>query len=731
VTDRKVIRWEDAGDGVVNLVLDDPAHTANTANSLFVDNLAEVVRRIESERDSITGVVISSAKSTFFAGADLNEIQSLNAESTGALLEQAKRFKELLRRLERSVPMVAAINGAALGGGTEIALCCHRRIVVDNPKIQFGLPEVQLGLLPGGGGVVRTVRLLGVASALSNVLLSGAKLNPSQAQELGLVDELVDSAEDLIPAAKRWIAENPEAQQPWDRVGYRMPGGTPSDPKLQTILIALPAGLRKQLNGARYPAPIRIMSAAVEGAQVDFDSALEIETRYFAELLDNQIAKNMVQAFFFDMRRVTGARGRPADIEPTRFAKVVVLGAGMMGAGIGYSCAMAGMEVVLKDVSMEAATIGKAYSEGIVARAVKRGRMSEEAAAALLARITPTDDPADAQGCELVIEAVFEDPQLKGDVFNEVEPYLAEGALLCSNTSTLPITDLAARSARPADYIGTHFMSPVDKMPLVEVITASQTSDRTLYRTLDLIKQIRKTPIVVNDSRGFFTSRVIQTYVLEALAMLAEGVPPASIEQASVQAGYPVKVLQLLDEGNLNSIRRVQRQNAAGAEADGKAYTPHPGETVITRMIDEFGRPGRIAKAGFYEYDEAGQRQRLWTGLADAFPPVADPSSILLDDIMDRLLYIESIEAVRCLDEGVLNTIADANVGSLMAIGYPGWTGGVLQHINGYPGGPAGFVARARELAAKYGDRFTPPASLVNMAECGEIYSDDNAAAVS
>jgi 3-hydroxyacyl-CoA dehydrogenase/enoyl-CoA hydratase/3-hydroxybutyryl-CoA epimerase len=708
------IRWEDAGDGVVNLVLDDPNQSANTMNADFGASLKATVERLEEEKDSIAGVVITSAKKTFFAGGDLNDLKKVTPDNRDEFAGWVRENKALLRRLETlGKPVVAAINGAALGGGLEIALATHRRIVVDDPKIQLGQPEVQLGLLPGAGGVVRVTRMLGIVNALMQVLLQGQRIRPQQAKEIGLVDELVSSPDELVPAAKQWIAENPEAVQPWDVKGYKIPGGTPSNPKLAQNLPAFPANLRKQIKGANYPAPHHIMAAVVEGAQVDFDTALEIEGRYFVDLAAGQVAKNMIQAFFFDLQAVNN-RPRPEGTEPFQARKVVVLGAGMMGAAIAYVCAKAGVEVVLKDVSREAAERGKAYSEKLVAK----GKGDE----ALLARITPTDDPAEAEGADLVIEAVFEDPKVKAQVFGEIEPHLASGALLGSNTSTLPITELAEGVSRPADFIGLHFFSPVDKMPLLEIIKGEQTSEETLYRALDVAKQIKKTPIVVNDSRGFFTSRVIGTFINEGIAMLTEGVPAPSIEQASSQAGYPAPVLQLSDELNLKLMRKI-RNAAREAQATGSGWDAHPSEQVIDTMLDQHQRPGKLEGAGFYEYED-GKRTRLWPGLREAFPPVEDPSQLSLRDLEERMLFIEAIESVKCLDEGVIETVADANIGSIMGIGFPGWTGGVLQYINGYEGGLPGFVARARQLAEQYGERFTPPASLVEKAERGETYSD-------
>jgi 3-hydroxyacyl-CoA dehydrogenase / enoyl-CoA hydratase / 3-hydroxybutyryl-CoA epimerase len=719
------IRWERDEDGVVVLTLDDPGQSANTMNAAYRESMAATVDRLEAERDGITGVVITSAKKTFFAGGDLNDLKKVGPDQAAEMAEQVRAGKQLLRRLETlGKPVVAAINGAALGGGLEITLACHHRIVVDDPKAVLGFPEVQLGLLPGAGGVVRSVRLLGIVAALMPLLLQGKRYKPAEALELGLVHEVVGSRDELIPAAKAWIQANPEAIQPWDADGYKIPGGTPANPKLAANLPAFPANLRKQLKGANYPAPHHIMAAAVEGAQVDFDNAIEIEGRYFVDLVTGQVAKNMIQAFFFDLQRVNGKRGRPEEIETFASRKVVVLGAGMMGAAIAYVCAKSGIEVVLKDVSAEAAERGKGYSEKLVAKAVERGRSSQEDGEALLARITPTDDAAAAEGADLVIEAVFEDPKVKQQVFAEIEPHLADDALLGSNTSTLPITGLAGYVSRPEEFIGLHFFSPVDKMPLLEIIKGEQTSDETLYRALDVARQIGKTPIVVNDSRGFFTSRVIGTFINEGIAMLAEGVPAPSIEQASSQAGYPAPVLQLSDELNLKLMRKIRVAAQEAAEGTSSGWDDHPSVAIIDRMLDEFDRPGKLEGKGFYAYED-GKRAGLWTGLREAFPPVEDPSRISLRDLEERMLFIEAIESVKCLDEGVIETVADANIGSIMGIGFPGWTGGVLQYINGYYGGLTGFVARARELAAAYGERFEPPASLVEKAERGESYSDE------
>jgi 3-hydroxyacyl-CoA dehydrogenase/enoyl-CoA hydratase/3-hydroxybutyryl-CoA epimerase len=716
------IRCERDDDGIVVVTLDDPDQSANTMNASYVRSMAATLERLETDRAKLTGVVIRSAKTTFFAGGDLRDLLRAQRDEAAQVAAGMREIKAQLRRLETlGVPVVAAINGAALGGGLEIALATHHRVAVDAPAVQLGLPEVTLGLLPGAGGVVRTVRMLGVVDALTRLLLRGQRLGAVEAQAFGIVDELVTTTDELVPAAKRWIASAPAAVQPWDVAGYAIPGGLPSSRRLAALLPSLPARLRKELKGANYPAPRHILAAAVEGAQVDFEAASEIEGRYFVDLVTSQTAKNMIQAFFFDLQTVNGNRGRPVSVDPFKPAKMVVLGAGMMGAGIAYVSARAGIEVVLKDVSQEAADRGRAYSEQLLALAVERGRTTRQEADELLARITATDDPRAAAGSELVVEAVFEDPEVKAAVFTETEAQIAADALLGSNTSTLPITSLAESVSRPADFIGLHFFSPVDKMALLEIVRGEKTSEKTVRRALDFARMIKKTPIVVNDSRGFFTSRVIATFIHEGIMMLAEGVPAPSVEQASMQAGFPAAVLALSDELNLKLLRKIREQARAAAERDGSPWESHAADAVIDRMLDEFARPGRLGGAGFYDYRD-GARMRLWPGLRGL---ATRPSvEIPFEDLKERMLFIQALEAVKCIDEGVIESVADANVGSILGIGYPGWTGGVLQYINGYHRGPRGFVARAGELAADYGTRFEPPASLVAKSELDETYRD-------
>jgi 3-hydroxyacyl-CoA dehydrogenase/enoyl-CoA hydratase/3-hydroxybutyryl-CoA epimerase len=722
------VKYDRGADGIVILTLDDPTASANTMNDLYKASMAEAVNRLYAEKDDITGVVIVSAKKTFFAGGNLKSMMSATPADADQIFALGQEIKADLRRLETlGKPVVAAINGAALGGGLEIALSTHRRIVVDDPKIDLGLPEVTLGLLPGGGGVARITRMFGIQSGLMDFLLQGPRFKPSVAKEKGLVDELVATRDDLIPAAKAWIEsvkDDPDAAvQPWDRKGYKMPGGSPSTPALASFLPAFPALLRKQTKGALYPAPRAIMAAAIEGAQVDFDTACTIESRYFTGLVTGQNAKNMIQSFFFDLSAISGGSLRPKDVPAYQPTKAVVLGAGMMGAGIAYSCARAGIAVVLKDVSLEAAEKGKSYSDKLLTKAVGRGKMTEETKAEILALITPTADPADAAGCDLVIEAVFEDPALKAKVFAEIEPHINADALLCSNTSTLPITELAEGVSRPDDFIGLHFFSPVDKMPLVEIIRGARTNDVAVAQALDVVSAIRKTPIVVNDSRGFYTSRVIGTMVMEGISMLGEGVHPMSIERAATQAGYPVGTLQLSDELNLELMAKIEKTAADAAAASGEAYVPHPATAIINKMI-ELGRSGRLKGAGFFDYDENGNRGDVWKGLTEIFPSNAEPADI--EDLKDRYLFIETLETAKCFEEGVIESAAAANIGSIMGIGFPALTGGAAQFITGYEGkggrGIAGYVTRANELAATYGDRFKPTARLVEMAEKGESF---------
>ena len=714
------IRWEKGADNIVTLTLDDPQQSANTMNDRYTKSMHDTVERLEKEKADIAGVIITSAKKTFFAGGDLRDLIKVKPENAQEMADGGKLLKGDLRKLETlGIPVVCALNGTALGGGLEIALSCHRRVALNNPKAQFGLPEVSLGLLPGAGGIVRTVRMLGIQNALMNVLMQGQRMKVDKALKVGIIDEVVDSEEEMIAKAKEFILANPKCQQPWDEKGYKIPGGTPSTPKFAANLPAFPANLRKQLKGSNYPAPKNIMAAAVESAQVDVDNAFKIEERYFIDLVTGQVAKNMINAFFFNLQAINGGASRPKDVPKFTAKKVGVLGAGMMGAGIAYVTAMTGSEVVLKDISVENAEKGKDYSRKLLDKAISRGKMTEEKKEQVLSLITATADAKDLEGVDFVIEAVFESTELKHKVFQEIEDVVLPDAVLGSNTSSLPITGLAKGVKKQDNFIGIHFFSPVDKMPLVEIICGKDTSPEVLAKTYDYCLQIRKTPIVVNDARGFFTTRVIGTFANEGIAMLGEGVSAASVEQAAQQAGYPVGTLKLIDEINMGTALKISKAAEDDAKRDGTPPPPHhPAGDVMKKMVEELDRPGKLQGKGFYDYPEGG-KAKLWPGLKDAF---GDSTEIPMEDMKERMLFIEAMEAVKCFEEGVIESVADANIGSIFGIGFPGWTGGVIQYINQYEGGLKGFVTRAQELAAKYGDRFNPPALLVEKAEKGEIF---------
>ena len=710
------IRYEKGPDNIVVLTIDMPGQSANTMNAVYREAMGATVDRLEAEKDSIAGVIVTSAKKTFFAGGDLNElIKVTQADATG-FYQMILKIKGQLRRLESlGKPVVAAINGAALGGGWEICLACHHRIALDESHVQLGLPEVTLGLLPGGGGVVRMVRLLGIEKALP-YLAEGKKVRPDQALKAGLIHDIAKDRDELLAKARAFIAANPTAVQPWDVKGYKIPGGTPSTPAVAQMLAIAPSVLRDKTKGC-FPAPEKIMCAAVEGAQVDFDTAQLIEARYFTELTTGQVAKNMIGTFWFQLNEINAGSSRPKGPARHETKKVGVLGAGMMGAGIAYVSAAAGIEVVLKDVSIEAAEKGKAYSAGLLDKKVARGHLSAEKRDAFLARIKPTVDDADFDGCDLIIEAVFENRELKGKVTAAAEAAARPDAVIASNTSTLPITGLATAVAKPEKFIGLHFFSPVDKMPLVEIIRGEKTSDETLARGFDYVLQIKKTPIVVNDSRGFFTSRVFGTFTNEGIAMLGEGVSAAMIENETRKAGMPVGPLAISDEVSMSLMTHIRNQTAADLKAEGKAMPQHPAFAVIDLMVNEFKRPGKAAGGGFYEYP-AGGKKHLWPELKARFEK-AD-RQIPQEDVRDRILFIQAIETVRCVEEGVLLSTADANIGSIFGIGFAAWTGGALQFINQY--GLDDFVARARYLAEQYGERFEPPALLLEKAAKGETF---------
>jgi len=707
----EAIKFEKDSDNIVTLTMDMPGQNANTMNQDFREAILQVANRLEAERDTISGVVFASAKKTFFAGGDLKELIQVQKEHAKEFFEMVEKIKAPLREIETlGIPTVAAINGAALGGGFEICLSCHHRIAINDPKLKLGLPEVTLGLLPGGGGVARMTRLLGLEKALP-FLMEGKQVNPEKALKAGLIHDTAESMDELMTKAKAWIKANPKSQQPWDIKGYKIPGGAPSHPAVAQKLAIIPSILRQKTKGC-YPAPERILSAAVEGAQVDFDHASTIESRYFTELTTSQVAKNMIGTFWFQLNEIKAGSSRPDGIEPYTTKKVGILGAGMMGAGIAYSTAIRGIDVVLKDVSLEAAEKGKAYSEALLTKRVSRKQMSEEKKAQVLSAITPTADAKDLEGCDLIIEAVFENRELKAKVTQEAETFMATDGVFASNTSTLPITGLAEASKDASKFIGLHFFSPVDKMPLVEIICGKQTSDETLARAFDYVLQINKTPIVVNDSRGFFTSRTFATYVGEGLTMVAEGINPQLIENAALQAGMPVGPLAVQDEVSLSLSRKVTNQTRLDLQAEGSDLPLSPSEDVTNRMIDEFGREGKAAGAGFYDYPSNGKKT-LWSGLYDHF--VKADADISVTDIQERLLFRQALETLRCYEENVLTSVRDANIGSIFGLGFAPWSGGAIQYVNQY--GVRAFYQRSKALAETYGERFTPPKMLEEQAE--------------
>ncbi|MGZ5130028.1 MAG: 3-hydroxyacyl-CoA dehydrogenase NAD-binding domain-containing protein [Caldimonas sp.] len=701
----ETIRYELAGDGIATITFDAPGSPVNTMTREWQRDLAEAAAQLGRDKERIKGVLLASAKSTFFAGAALKHVLSLKAQDAGAGFAEIEATKASYRKIETlGRPVVALLNGAALGGGWEVALAAHARFALDDPKIQFGMPEVTLGLIPGATGITKTVRQLGLMAA-QPYLLEGKLFGPREAVELGWVEGLGASVDELKAKALAWIDAHPDAQQPWDRRDYRMPGGPPSSPKIAAGLAVAPAMLLQKTRGL-YPAAEAILETMVEGALVDYDTATRIESRKLAKIMVGQNAKNMISAFFFDLNAIKSCKSRPAGFPAWKPGKVGILGAGMMGAGIAHANAARGIACVLKDVSLEKAEAGLAAVRRITATQVAKGRMEAAREAKLLALITPTGDARALDGCDLIIEAVFEKRELKAAVTREAEPMLAPGGVFASNTSTLPISGLAAASAAPERFVGLHFFSPVHKMRLVEIIRGKQTSEETIARAYDYVTAIGKTPIVVNDSRGFFTSRVFGTYVMEGVAMLAEGIPAPLIEHAALAVGMPVGPLAVLDETSLSLSVHVMEQTRADLAAEGRSHTLTPGEKLVERMVKELKRPGRAGGGGFYDYPE-GEAKRLWPGLKTLFEKPADAAAAPPDIAMlgRRLLYRQSIETARCLAEGVLTSAHEANIGSIFGIGFPAWTGGAIQFIASE--GRERFIARAADLAANYGERFT------------------------
>jgi len=705
----KTIRYA-LDNGIATITFDEQGSPVNTMCLQWQEDLDAVAAQVIKDRAHIRGIVLASAKSTFFAGADLKGVMRSTAAGGPRVFTEIERIKRNFRTLEtQGVPVVSCLNGAALGGGWEVALVGHHRIAVNNPKVQFGLPEITLGLIPGGGGITKMTRVLGLMAAQPCVLESRL-FGPEEALKIGVVHELVATPEELMPHALAFIEAaqgNPEAcQHVWDRKDYKMPGGTPSSPKIAGILSVAPAVLKQKTRGL-YPAPEAALAAMVEGAMVDFDTAMRVESRYLAALMVSPVAKNMINTFFFNLNAIKGGQSRPKGVPRYQPKKVGVLGAGMMGSGIAYAQATKGIATVLKDVNIEAAEKGKSYTAKLTQKRVDKGQMGADKQQGILNLITPTASAQDLAGCDLIIEAVFENRALKAQVTQEAEGMLAEGGFFASNTSTLPISGLAQASRDAKKFVGIHFFSPVDKMKLVEIIRGQHTDDETVARAYDYVQALGKLPIVVNDSRGFYTSRTFGTFVMEGAAMLGEGIPAPVIENAAMQAGMPVGPLAVLDETALSLSVHVLDQTRADLAAEGKAYTATPGELLVEQMVKELNRPGRAAGGGFYDYP-AGQKKQLWPELKTLFekPGMAWD----LRTVKNRILYRQAVETARCLAEGVLTSVHDGNIGSIFGIGFPAWTGGALQFIYGM--GIEAFEQRCAEMATQHGVGFALSAEV-------------------
>ena len=710
------VTTELGSDGILVATMNLPGRPMNVLAEALVTGLAELPAQLADP--AVKGLILTSGKADFCAGADLDRLATWTKPEEP--FEGSMALKKVLRALEtQGKPVVAALNGHALGGGLEIALACHARIAIDDPKLKLGQPEVKLGLLPGGGGTVRLPRLVGIQAALQ-ICGEGEDIAVAKAQGMGLLTDLAKDRDELMAKARAWIAAHPKARQPWDQPKFRFPGGDSRSPGVAQLFAIAPSIAGAKTYG-NYPAVRHIMSSIFEGGLLDFEAASAVESRYFAACVMSQESKNLIHTMWTQLNAIKKGASRPTGVAPSRVARLGILGAGMMGAGIAYVSARAGMQVVLLDTTLEAAEKGKAYSQGLLDKAVQKGRSTPGKRDALLARITPTTSYDDLAGCDLVIEAVFEDRAIKAEVTKKAEAMLGADKVFASNTSTLPITGLAQASVRPANFIGLHFFSPVDKMPLVEIIVGQSTSDETLAKGFDFVLQIGKTPIVVNDRRGFYTSRVFATYVMEGIAMLKEGVHPRSIEAAGLQAGMPMPPLALQDEVSLSLGLHVAEQTKKDLAAEGKPYVEHPGMGVV-RQLCEIGRVGKKAGMGFYDWglnhDPSGRR--LWPELTKLYPVAAEQPP--QKELIDRLMFAQANEAARCLEEGVLRSVADANVGSIFGWGFAPFHGGALQFIDAM-GAPA-FAARARELAAKFGPRFEPAAVVAELAQSGGRFDD-------
>jgi 3-hydroxyacyl-CoA dehydrogenase/enoyl-CoA hydratase/3-hydroxybutyryl-CoA epimerase len=706
-----ILEYSVGDDGVAIINIHMVNHPTNLFSEDFFHPYFEVTDKILKD-DSVKGVILTSSHRDFMAGADLRKLSN-PPEDKKMMFDQLLEGNRRLRENEKGgKPFVAAINGNALGGGLELALTCHYRVAVNNPKTKIGFPEVQLGLIPGGMGNSKAPYLMGIQNALMNILQS-KQMNPEKAKKAGLVHEVVSSEEEMMAAAKKYILEGGSAVQPWDDKKYRIPGGGVMSPGGAQVLMGGIATVRKQ-TGGNYPAAKHAMNVIYKGLQMPIDRAIEVEAREFVQAFYSKEAQNLIRTGFFAINEARKGKMKPKGYDKLEIKKLGMLGAGMMGAGIAYVSAMSGMEVALKDVTMEGAEKGKAYSDALLKKRVSRGRMTEEKAQTVLDRITPTTDPNSMGDCDMVIEAVFENRDLKAKVTKETEAVLPADKIYGSNTSTLPITMLATASERPENFIGIHFFSPVDKMPLVEIIVGEKTSDKTLAGAIDYVTAIRKVPIVVNDKQGFFTSRTFGTYTSEGAHMLMEGVPPVMIENVAKSIGMPVGPLAVSDEVSLTLGLHVMGEIEERDPETEKIYQ-------FTKMlVEEHGRIGKKAGKGYYDYD--GRNKVIWSGLED----IIESNIHTLDaaTIGKRLLHRMALETYRCFDEGVLRATKDGDVGSLLGFGFPPYTGGAISYIDYV--GVAQFVADCDDYTERFGPRWTVPANLRKMAAEGKTFYGKN-----
>jgi 3-hydroxyacyl-CoA dehydrogenase/enoyl-CoA hydratase/3-hydroxybutyryl-CoA epimerase len=713
------------GDGIALVTWDSPGRSMNVIDPKVIEELSAIVEQIAADA-AIKGAVVTSGKETFSAGADLTLLETLGrlfadlAKSKGpeaaatALLDESRKLSLLYRRLETSgKPWAAAINGTALGGGFELTLACHHRVAAQNPRTRLGLPEVKVGLFPGAGGTTRVARMLPPADALQ-FLLKGDQVRIDRAKTMKLVDAVVPAA-DLVKTAKDWVKANPKAKAPWDQDGFRLPGGPVYSKGGMMVFPPANAIYRRETHD-NYPAARAIMQVVYEGLLVSFDTALRIESRWFAKILRSPEAAAMIRTLFVSLQEINKGARRPAAVPPSKLKRVGIIGAGFMGASVGYVTASAGIEVMLIDRDQEAADKGKAVSQKLISDQVNKGRASAAERDVLLARITPTADYGALKDCDLVIEAVFEDASVKAATIAKAQAAMGPGVIFGSNTSTLPISALAEKFSDPARFIGIHFFSPVEKMMLVEIILGKQTGDAALGVALDYVRAIRKTPIVVNDSRGFYTSRVVGTYLREGHLMLAEGIPAAMIENVGRMAGMPVGPLALNDEVAVDLAWKILKATEA---ALGPAAVDPGQKALLAEMVEKRGRLGRKNGKGFYDYPEKGPK-KLWPGLAELQPTRLDPDSIDVGEMKHRLLGIQALETARCFEENVLTDVREADVGSILGFGFAPFSGGTLSYIDMM--GTKRFVALCEALAKKYGPRFAPSKLLVEMAAKGENF---------